>query len=106
MTMFLVLCGISVVLTAMTAVLLSVLFRVGDASNQEAPGLAPGVDAPKFFARGVPASVPIVRPAVPLELLRVQIEQHVRMEQAAAETFHQYPTVEALHRQTASPLMH
>ena len=106
MTMFLVLCGISVVLTAMTAILLSLLFRVGEVLEQETPRTAAGPDAPKFFARGLPASVPIGRTGVPLELLRVQIEQHVRMEQAAAQTFHQYPTVEALHRQTASPLMH
>ena len=106
MTMFLVLCGISVVLTAMTAVLLSLLFRVETGSERSAPRTAAGLDAPKFFDKSVPTSAPIGRTAVPLELLRVQIEQHVRLEQAAAERFHQYPTVEALHRRTASPLMH
>jgi hypothetical protein len=43
---------------------------------------------------------------VPLEVLLLQIEQHVRLEHAAAELFNQYPTVESLHRRTASPLVH
>jgi hypothetical protein len=43
---------------------------------------------------------------VPIEVLRLQIEHHVRLEQAAAEAFHQQPTHEALHVQTVSPLVH
>ena len=43
---------------------------------------------------------------VPIEVLRLQIEHHVRLEQAAAEAFHQRPTHEALHVQTVSPLVH
>ena len=106
MTMFLVLCGISLVLTALTGVALSYLLRVADASEQAALTVARPVEAPKFFDKSIPASWPAARIEVPLDLLLVQIEQHVRLEQAAAESFHQFPTVEALHRQTASPLMH
>jgi hypothetical protein len=61
---------------------------------------------PRFFiddrarARtGLPAVLPI-------EVLRLQIERHVRLEQAAAETFRDYPTAEALQTLTTSPLVH
>ena len=46
------------------------------------------------------------RVVVPIEALRLQIEHHVRLEQAAAEAFHQMPTHESLHVQTVSPLVH
>ena len=49
---------------------------------------------------------PQTRPVVPIEVLLLQIERHVRLEQAAAESFHDAPTVEALHAPTTSPLMH
>lgn len=106
MTMFLVLCGISLVLTVLTGVALSHLLRVADASEQAALKVTRPVEAPRFFDKSISAAWPVARIEVPLELLLLQIEQHVRLEQAAAESFHQFPTVEALHRQTASPLMH
>jgi len=64
------------------------------------------LDAPQFFVSPLTASPasPVVR--VPLEVLLLQIERHVRLEQAAAESFHEFPTVEALHVQTLSPLVH
>ncbi len=43
---------------------------------------------------------------VPIEALLLQIERHVQLEQAAAESFHFAPTVEALHSRTMSPLVH
>jgi hypothetical protein len=43
---------------------------------------------------------------VPIEALLLQIERHVRLEQAAAEAFQQAPTSELLHIRTASPLVH
>jgi len=46
------------------------------------------------------------RTAVPIEVLLLQIERHVRLEQAAAESFRNYPSVEALHTETRSPLVH
>jgi hypothetical protein len=45
-------------------------------------------------------------PAVPIEALLLQIERHVRLEQAAAEAFHAMPTPESLHGRTVSPLVH
>jgi hypothetical protein len=43
---------------------------------------------------------------VPIEVLLLQLERHVRLEQAAAESFHWCPTPEALHMNTSSPLVH
>ena len=43
---------------------------------------------------------------VPIEVLLLQIERHVRLEHAAAEAFQQAPTPELLHTRTASPLVH
>ena len=45
-------------------------------------------------------------PQVPIEVLLLQIERHVRLEQAAAESFHDAPTIEALRATTTSPLVH
>ena len=42
---------------------------------------------------------------VPVELLLQQIEYHVRLEQAAAESFVAYPTDDLLHSKTTSPLV-
>ncbi len=43
---------------------------------------------------------------VPIEVLLLQLERHVRREQAAAESFLHSPTVHALHTRTTSPLLH
>ena len=46
------------------------------------------------------------QPQCPIEALLLQIERHVRLEQAAAESFQQAPTAESLHIRTMSPLVH
>ncbi|HSL23961.1 MAG TPA: hypothetical protein VK886_20675 [Vicinamibacterales bacterium] len=62
-----------------------------------APLLAP----PRFFdGRAEP------QPRVPIEALLLEIERHVRLEQAAAESFLQSPTKESLHSRTMSRLVH
>jgi hypothetical protein len=45
-------------------------------------------------------------PHMPLEVLLLQLERHVRLEQAAAESFLMAPTLESLHSRTSSPLVH
>jgi hypothetical protein len=45
-------------------------------------------------------------PPVSVDVLLLQIESHVRMEQAAVESFLAMPSVEALHTKTMSPLVH
>jgi hypothetical protein len=59
---------------------------------------------PRFFTDKPKAFHP--RPHVPLEVLLLQIEQHVRLEQAAAESFISLPSPEALNCRTQSPLVH
>jgi hypothetical protein len=57
----------------------------------------------RFF---VDDRIPQARAALPIEVLRLQIERHVRLEQAAAEAFRDYPTAETLQTLTTSPLVH
>jgi hypothetical protein len=56
----------------------------------------------RFFADG--AAGPAVPGAVPYEALLLQIEQHIRLEQAAAESFLHRPSSESLHERTTSTL--
>jgi hypothetical protein len=59
----------------------------------------------RFFSERVPIT-PVVPPLkVPIEVLLLQIENHVRMEQAAAESFLASPTQALLHRKTTSPFV-
>ena len=65
----------------------------------------------RFFARDTAPTInvppPVVTvPRVPIEVLLAQIERHVRLEHAAAESFLYDPTVESLHSRTTSPLVH
>jgi hypothetical protein len=58
----------------------------------------------RFFVS--PAIIPMAEHAqVPIEALLLQIESHVRLEQAAAESFLQTPTPALLHCKTISPLV-
>ena len=61
------------------------------------------VPSPRFFA-DEPA-VPRVPVRLPREVLLNQIERHVRLEVAAAESFLDLPTPESLHAETASPIL-
>jgi hypothetical protein len=65
-----------------------------------APALQPAKPAPRFFA-----SRPVAPPVVPIEALLLQIENHVRLEQAAAESFVEFPTASLLHSKTVSTLV-
>ncbi len=61
----------------------------------------------RFFAESIPSfagAKPGMR-SLPIEALLLQIETHVRLEQAAAESFIDYPSAALLHSKTASPLM-
>ena len=57
-----------------------------------------------FFVAQAPQVAPI--PRVSLEVLLAQIERHVRLEYAAAESFIDFPSSESLHSRTMSPLVH
>jgi hypothetical protein len=58
----------------------------------------------RFFVRPQPSTV-AAHSAVPIEALLLQIENHVRLEQAAAECFLESPNASLLHSRTISPLV-
>ncbi len=58
----------------------------------------------RFFVE--PPVLPVAaRTRVPIEALLLQIENHVRLEQAAAESFLASPNASLLHSRTISPLV-
>jgi hypothetical protein len=58
----------------------------------------------RFFAQDLATPLE-TRPRVPIEALLLQIESHVRLEHAAAESFLESPTSVLLHSKTASPFL-
>ena len=64
-----------------------------------------GMESPERFFAG-PPEIPAAPPAmVPIEALLLQIENHVRLEHAAAESFLASPNPSLLHSRTISPLV-
>ncbi len=59
----------------------------------------------RFFSDTIPAPPVMPTKQVPIEVLLLQIENHVRMEQAAAESFLEFPTQANLHHKTNSPFV-
>jgi hypothetical protein len=59
----------------------------------------------RFFSDRVPRSAPVPPFQVPIEVLLLQIENHVRLEQAAAESFLAFPSQALLHSKTTSPFV-
>jgi hypothetical protein len=98
---------LSIMLTSLLGVLIAaVLFK---AAIREPYALPPVEESrpqvpSRFFADDTPRVRPMLRPD--LEVLVLQIERHVRLEQAAAEAFHDFPSREALRMPTLSPLVH
>lgn len=106
MAMVLALFAASMVLTVITAIVLSEALRTADSSPQVRENPHP-VAPPRFFAKDIPAPVHTVRASrVPVEVLVLEIERHVRQEREVAESFHLSPTPQTLHVQAASPLLH
>ena len=71
---------------------------------QPQPSAVKGTAPARFFSDGAaPKIVPQVN--VPIEVLLQQIESHIRLEQAAAESFVEFPTQALLHSKTTSPFM-
>ena len=112
MEMFLMLFAMSLLGTAVSAALFAAATR--EERQQPAPRAEKRpADPQHFFVPGRDATasadipgidVPSPGP-VPIETLLLQIERHIRLEQAAAESFHRRPTGESLHTRTASPLV-
>jgi hypothetical protein len=74
-----------------------------DSAVQPGLPLVKAVAPPRFFSDNAATPAAIATPQVPIEVLLLQIENHVRMEQAAAESFLAFPTHDHLHSKTPSP---
>jgi hypothetical protein len=61
--------------------------------------------APERFFVDAPLVPITVHAKVPIEALLLQLENHVRLEQAAAESYMRAPTAALLHSRTISPLV-
>ena len=109
MAMVIALFSASLVLTVVTAILLSAAMRIADSSPPPREIPHP-TGKPRFFAKDIspvhPARASHVPVDVPVEVLVLEIERHVRGERQAAELFHLSPTAQTLHVAPASPLMH
>lgn len=100
MEMFLMVACISLFGLAVTAI------SFGVATREEPPAAE---TQPEPAAEGFFANIPPLletQPRIPIEALLLQIENHVRLEQAAAESFLATPNAALLHTRTVSPLMH
>jgi hypothetical protein len=108
MEMFLMALCMSVFGLAVSAIAFSAATGGAQPAETTAPELQPtarqALEEPRFFA--VEAPRPAAPPRVPIEVLLLQLEQHVRLEQAAAESFLHAPSLQALHSRTTSPLVH
>jgi hypothetical protein len=82
--------------------------RGADAAASTAPALQPealaAAEKPGFFIDR-PAMPAAARNRVPIEALLLQLESHVRLEQAAAQSFLESPNPSLLHSRTISPLV-
>jgi hypothetical protein len=99
MEMFLMIVCMSVLALAMAAV----AFGAATRPERTEPRISAQPQAPKPAARFFVE--PMAQPRVPLEALLAQIENHVRLEQAAAESFVEFPTPALLHSKTSSPFV-
>lgn len=105
MEMFLMAAVMSLLAVAVSAVSFAAATR--DArSGAATPAKRPALEPQRFFVSAADA-VSAVEPAkapetVPVEALLLQIEQHIRLEQAAAESFLHTPSGQSLHSRTTS----
>ena len=67
--------------------------------------LVKAVAPARFFSDRAPAPTVVPPVQVPIEVLLLQIENHVRLEQAAAESFLAFPSQALLHSKTSSPFV-
>jgi len=104
MEMFLMVATVSLLGIAVSIGLFAAATRDGGSPSDVQPEQPLPLAPPRFFLTDrAPAAAP---PRVPIEVLLLQIERHVRLEQAAAESFLDSPTTKSLHSRTTSPLVH
>jgi hypothetical protein len=106
MEMFLMALCMSMFGLAVTAIAFGAATRPEKSSSPAQPELRPAkaVAPGRFFGDQVmPPTKP--QPHVPTEALLAQIEHHVRLEQAAAQSFLEAPSHTQLHTKTTSPFV-
>jgi len=102
MEMFLMGLCLSLLGVAVSALTFGVATRGQRADEARPAARKVAIPAPQFF---VAEEAKAAAARIPVELLLAQLEQHVRLEQAAAESFLSLPTTDSLHTRTKSPLM-
>ena len=108
MEMFLMAMVMSLLAVAVSAVLFAAATRDGR-PEAASPVQRAAFEPQRFFASAVDTA-PAAEPgpeaeAVPVEALLLRIEQHIRLEQAAAESFLHTPSGQSLHSRTTSRLV-
>jgi hypothetical protein len=109
MEMFMMAAVMSLLGVAVCAVLFAAATR--DERAEELRPAEPVARAPQRFFAQEPAAAAAGEPVraeqelVPVEALLLQIEQHIRLEQAAAESFLHTPTGQSLQSRTTSRLV-
>jgi hypothetical protein len=71
----------------------------------EREAVRPAITTNFFVEPAAPVLPLAARTRVPIEVLLMQIENHVRLEHAAAECFLESPNAARLHSRTISPLV-
>lgn len=105
MEIFLMVLTLSLVGVLVSAVLFAAASREARRAGAAAPISRAIAGEERFFVMRPPKRAAWPAPPVPAHVLALQIERHVRLEQAAAEGFRRFPSVEALHAPTLSPLL-
>jgi hypothetical protein len=105
MGLILMLLGLAVLLMAFQGVVLAYMWRESRGDGAPPADASARVPPSQFFGTAARPTHHGVD-AVPIDVLLQHLEQHIRLEQAAAESYHSSPTVAALHKQTTSPLLH
>jgi len=111
MEMFLTVAVMSLLAVAVSAILFAAATRSGEPEATTPARLA--AQEPQRFFASAPAAAAAAPAApagketesVPIEALLLKIEQHIRLEQAAAESFVHAPTGASLHSRTTSRLV-
>ncbi len=104
MEMFLMVATVSFLGIVVSVGLFAAAMRGEERTEEARIAQALPLGPPRFFLQQRPAAP--AQPRVPIEVLLLQIERHVRLEQAAAESFLDSPTPKSLHSRTTSPLVH
>lgn len=108
MELFLLVACLSLFGLAVTAAAFGAATRSGERPTEDAEHeteAVPVIVRPQFFGDKVFLPEPLP-PRVPVGALLLEIENHIRLEQAAAESFLEAPTPALLHSKTTSTLVH